>query len=225
MFTARAPSRLLRPVIGSVHRTISTFTLPTSCPSCKAALASSVPACLKCGTISTVPVDVNNYSLLGIPYEPHKFALDEADLQKRFRRAQAACHPDVWTAKGEGKKDVAQDLSSRVNDAYKRLRDPLSRLNYLLELNGVALEATDKLEDEAFLMKILSLRDDIDEATEREDVEATLGETQENIENALEEVTKHVSEGNWAAAKSASVRLKYLEGVRAAGKEWIQENE
>lgn len=47
----------------------------------------------------------------------------------------------------------------------------------------------------------------------------------ENIDGVLEEVTRQVSEEDWAAAKSAGVRLKYLEGVRTAGKEWIEENQ
>ncbi len=169
-------------------------TLFKSCPSCHQPLTSSVPACNKCGTIKAIPRDVNCYNILGLPYEPHKFTLDELDLRNRFRRAQAACHPDTWTSRGavsnhegllamhalipmQDNTEVAQELSSQVNNAYQTLRNPLTRLQYLLELNGVPMEETDKIDDMEFLSDVLMARGTIEEAESIEEVDAVVEET------------------------------------------------
>ena len=58
-----------------------------------------------------------------------------------------------------------------MNNAYQKLRDPLKRLHYILELNGVSMEETDKLEDAQFLTRIITARDDIEEAGSADQVE------------------------------------------------------
>ncbi|KAF8922549.1 hypothetical protein CPB85DRAFT_1427846 [Mucidula mucida] len=195
-------------------------TLFKSCPSCHQPLTSSVPACNKCGTIKAIPRDVNCYNILGLPYEPHKFTLDELDLRNRFRRAQAACHPDTWTSRGADNTEVAQELSSQVNNAYQTLRNPLTRLQYLLELNGVPMDETDKIDDMEFLSDVLMARGTIEEAESIEEVDAVVEETNDKMKTVLKLTEELVAKQDWVGAKKAGIQMTYIDGVNKAAVEW-----
>ncbi|KAK0198307.1 hypothetical protein F5146DRAFT_948746 [Armillaria mellea] len=202
---------------------LTVSTLPRSCPACHQPLPSTLPACSNCGSITNIPSDINYYHLLGFEYNPSQFHLDQGLLRSQFRCAQVACHPDAWTSKGQGKTDVAQLLSSQVNEAYQTLRDPLSRLHYLLALNGVPMEETDKLEDMEFLSEIMLARDTIDDAEDKAEVLQVAEECQEKLKNAFKEISRLVERGDWSAAKQAGLRLKYLRGVEKAAEEWLRD--
>jgi molecular chaperone HscB len=73
------------------------------------------------------------YELFGIE---RKLALDTALLQKRFYELSRELHPDRFARKSEAERQNALDASSRLNDAYRTLRDPVQRAMYVLAEEG-----------------------------------------------------------------------------------------
>ena len=73
------------------------------------------------------------YGLLGIP-RGLNLSLD--DLQKRFYALSRELHPDRFMQKPEAERQRALDMSSALNDAYRTLKDPVKRAQYLLGLEG-----------------------------------------------------------------------------------------
>jgi molecular chaperone HscB len=73
------------------------------------------------------------YELFGIP-RGLNLSLD--DLQKRFYELSRQLHPDRFMQKPEAEQQRALDLSSALNDAYRTLKDPVKRAQYLLSLEG-----------------------------------------------------------------------------------------
>ena len=71
---------------------------------------------------------------------PPKLALDTASLEKAFYKLSREFHPDRFASKSAEEQAEATDKSSQLNDAYRTLRDPIRRTEYLLELEGVELE-------------------------------------------------------------------------------------
>lgn len=67
---------------------------------------------------------------------PRNLALDATDLEKRFYALSRKYHPDLYTRKSRGEQEEALEASAVLNDAYRTLRDPVSRLTYLLKLEG-----------------------------------------------------------------------------------------
>lgn len=60
-------------------------------------------------------------------------------------------------------------MSSVVNTAYQVLLNPVSRVQYILSQEGVeVLEETDKLDDKEFIMEVMEAREEIEEATDEE---------------------------------------------------------
>ena len=58
------------------------------------------------------------------------------DLQQRFYKLSRELHPDRFMQKPEAERQRALDMSSALNDAYRTLKDPIRRAQYLLGLEG-----------------------------------------------------------------------------------------
>jgi len=78
-------------------------------------------------------LDDDDFTLFGLP---RRFALDEATLSSRWRELQSRVHPDRFAAEGATAQRLAMQWAMRVNEAHRRLRDPLARASYLCELDG-----------------------------------------------------------------------------------------
>jgi molecular chaperone HscB len=73
------------------------------------------------------------YAVLGIP---RGLNLSVEDLQVRFYALSRELHPDRFMLKSEAERQRALDMSSALNDAYRTLKDPIKRAQYLLGLEG-----------------------------------------------------------------------------------------
>ena len=71
---------------------------------------------------------------------PPKLHIDVAALEKRFYGLSRRLHPDRFASRPLEEQDAALGESSRLNDAYRTLKEPIARTEYLLELQGVELE-------------------------------------------------------------------------------------
>ncbi|NYF50317.1 Fe-S protein assembly co-chaperone HscB [Tunturiibacter gelidoferens] len=80
---------------------------------------------------------------------PRKLALDVVALEKRFYVLSRKLHPDRFASKPVAEQEAALAQSSLLNDAYRTLKDPISRTQYLLTLEGVELEEQSKAATDA----------------------------------------------------------------------------
>ena len=86
------------------------------------------------------------FEIFSLP--PH-LAIDTAALEKSFYALSRKLHPDRFAARPAAEQEAALAESSRLNDAYRTLRDPIARTEYLLKLEGVELEEQSKAATEA----------------------------------------------------------------------------
>src|SRR5580693_8900906 len=75
---------------------------------------------------------------------PRKLTLDVVALEKQFYTMSRRLHPDRFASKPVAEQEAALAQSSLLNDAYRTLKDPISRTQYLLKLEGVELEEQSK---------------------------------------------------------------------------------
>jgi molecular chaperone HscB len=80
---------------------------------------------------------------------PAKLMIDLAALEKSFYALSRRLHPDRFAAKSADEQAAALAESSRLNDAYRTLKDPIARTEYLLKLEGVEREEQSKSATEA----------------------------------------------------------------------------
>ncbi len=111
----------------------------------------------------------SDFELFGLP---EQFDQGGTDLDERWKELQREVHPDRFSAQGASAQRIAMQWSVRVNEAYKRLRDPLQRAAYLCERRGAPIEAeTNTAMPEAFLLEQMAWRESLDEAHSQEGVD------------------------------------------------------
>jgi molecular chaperone HscB len=71
---------------------------------------------------------------------PRHLHLDLPALEKQFYVLSRTLHPDRFAGKSLAEQEAALAQSSLLNDAYRTLKDPIARTQYLLTLEGVELE-------------------------------------------------------------------------------------
>ena len=117
---------------------------------------------------------------------PPQFAQDRAALDVKWKELQRQAHPDNFTAEGAAAQRVAMQWSVRINEAYQRLRDPVTRAAYLCELNGAPINAeSNTAMPAAFLMQQMELREALDEAESEEDLEEISSQANEYMREQL----------------------------------------
>jgi molecular chaperone HscB len=101
--------------------------------------------------------------------------LDAEDLKKRFYERSRQWHPDRFSRASAVEQDKALEMTAVLNDAFRTLRDPVSRAEYFLKEKGFELskEAPPELLEEVFElnMALEELRDG-DESTLPQLIEA-----------------------------------------------------
>ena len=78
-----------------------------------------------------------------------KLQIDVVALEKQFYALSRRLHPDRFASRPAAEQEEALAESSRLNDAYRTLRDPILRTQYLLKLQGVELEEQSKAATDA----------------------------------------------------------------------------
>ncbi|MBM3353167.1 MAG: Fe-S protein assembly co-chaperone HscB [Betaproteobacteria bacterium] len=112
----------------------------------------------------------NHFELFGLA---PSFALDAGALDRAFRELQAQVHPDRFAQAGDAERRASMQWSTRANEAYRLLRDPVERARYLLELHGVDTGFdTDTAMPGDFLARQIELREALEEAKHKRDVAA-----------------------------------------------------
>jgi molecular chaperone HscB len=110
--------------------------------------------CSECGRIQPVAAGADYFAFFGLP---RKLGLDEAALEKSFYSLSRRLHPDYFMTATDRERQASLDRSSLLNDAYRTLRDPISRAAYLLSLEGykeAEKKAPPELLEEVFEMNM-----------------------------------------------------------------------
>ena len=119
--------------------------------------------------------------------------MDEAALDAAWKRVSMQVHPDRFATASPAEKRVAMQWSSRANEGYRILRDPLARARYLCELAGVDLQTeTNTSMSPEFLMQQMEWREQLDEVEARSDAVA-LASLVAKLDASLQEVRQAVA--------------------------------
>ncbi len=96
--------------------------------------------CAECGHVQPAqPTDF--FSFFGLP---RRLELEEAELEREFYALSRKLHPDVYSRASAREQAWSLEKTSQLNDAYRTLKDPISRTEYLLMLEGIQLDEQSK---------------------------------------------------------------------------------
>ncbi|MCL2307463.1 MAG: Fe-S protein assembly co-chaperone HscB [Proteobacteria bacterium] len=128
------------------------------------------------------------FTLFGLP---RRYALDESALHESWRTLLARVHPDTAVLADATAKRQALEDTAYVNEAYRALKDPVRRGDYLLQCYGEAPLGSNDVLPVEFLSEQLDAREAADEAwragdRERlESLQASLRIAQQQRQEAL----------------------------------------
>ena len=140
------------------------------------------------------------------------FALDAADLDRRYFALQRQLHPDRFVTKSARERAISQSQATSLNAAYETLKDPLERAAYLLKRMGVDIDPGDgaTINDPALLMEAMEMREALAEARDAAAIATVAGAAEAHRTQALAAGAAAFLAGDRDAARTAVLRLKYL---------------
>ena len=144
---------------------------------------------------------------------PTMFAQDGTALDARWKELQREAHPDRFAAQGGAAQRLAMQWSVRINEAHRRLKDPVKRAAYLCEQRGSPINAeTNTAMPPAFLMQQMEWRETLDDATKVEAVDALRTEVETARALALSSLDRLIDEkGDYPAAAQQVRALMFIE--------------
>lgn len=204
--------------------TSTTANATAACWNCHAP-AGGAHFCAACGKIQPLPRGTDHFAFFGLP---QKLSLDLDDLERRFHSLSWKLHPDNFVRAAESERELSLARSSQLNDAYRTLREPVARAEYLLGLAGMRKEGQHKQQAPPELLEeVFELNESLDElraarqsgggAAERNGLCGKLESARHNFEAKLTEVDAELARafGDWDRAldsgADAAARKKLME--------------
>jgi molecular chaperone HscB len=120
--------------------------------------------CPACGKIQPLPSGATYFDFFGMPPQ---LGIDSAALEARFHQLSWKLHPDNFTQATAFERNLSLQQSSELNDAYRALREPISRVEYLLAQKGMRREGAAKQKAPPELLEeVFELNEFLDELRE-----------------------------------------------------------
>ena len=117
--------------------------------------------CAGCGAIQRLSRGTDYFQFFGLPRKLW-MAMDE--LERRYHQLSWKLHPDNFARATEEERELSLERGSQLNDAYRVLREPVSRVEYLLALEGMRKEGTTKQQAPPELLEeVFELNESLDE--------------------------------------------------------------
>ncbi len=159
-------------------------------------------------------LDDDDFALFGLP---QRFALDRGALDTRWRALQGEVHPDRFASEGAAAQRLAMQWALRINEAYRRLKDPVARGATLCELRGAPIDAQRNTAMPAeFLHQQLAWREALDDAEGLAAVERLDADIAAHEQDLIDQLGRAIDERDDAAAAAQLVRaLMFVARFRA----------
>jgi molecular chaperone HscB len=176
--------------------------------------------CSSCGKLLQLPQAVDYFALFEMP---RKLWIEMSGLEQKFLQLSWKLHPDNFVNATEQERELSLKHSSELNDAYRTLRDPVARVEYLLGIEGARKEGEHKQQAPPELLEeVFELNEALDELREARASGGDLGglkppleAAEKNFQEKLGEVDAQLQAAarEWDAALTgeAATRKKIME--------------
>ncbi len=115
--------------------------------------------CDRCVKVQPLSKESDYFTCLGLP---RLLTIDPADLEKRFYEMSRAFHPDFFQVKTDAERAISLDNSALLNTAYRTLKDPAQRAEYLVGLEAGSVKDIRSAPPADLFEEILSLQEDLE---------------------------------------------------------------
>jgi molecular chaperone HscB len=166
------------------------------------------------------------FALFGLP---RKLWIEMGSLEQKFLQLSWKLHPDNFVNATAEERELSLKRSSDLNDAYRTLRDPVGRVEYLLAIEGARIEGQNKQQAPPELLEeVFELNESLDEMHEakasggdtgalkqrleaaEKNFQGKLAEVDEQLQGAAKQWDKAVDANDSASLNAGKARLNEL---------------
>ena len=148
--------------------------------------------CSSCGKLQQIPQSLDYFALFGLP---KKLWIEMEGFEQKFLQLSWKLHPDNFVNATEMERELSLKRSSELNDAYRTLRDPVGRVEYLLGIEGERKEGEKKQQAPPELLEeVFELNESLDELREARESGGDLTALRESLEAARDNFQEKLTE-------------------------------
>ncbi len=182
--------------------------------------------CPGCGKLLQLPQGSDYFAMFELP---RKLWIEMSALEQKFLQLSWKLHPDNFVGATEQEREISLQRSSELNDAYRTLRDPIARVEYLLAIEGTRKNGENKQQAPPELLEeVFELNESLDELREAKaegSDTASLRHRLEAAEKNFEEKLKDVDSALQSKAREWDNAIEAGAGEPDRGKIMAQLNE
>ena len=116
--------------------------------------------CDRCVKVQPLSKELDYFTCLNVP---RQLNLDEKALEETFYALSRSFHPDYFATKDAGERAISLGNTALLNTAYRTLKDPIRRAEYLIRLEAGAVKDIRTAPPADLFDEILELQEDLDE--------------------------------------------------------------
>src|SRR5260370_3247815 len=148
--------------------------------------------CSSCGKLLQLPKAVDYVALFEMA---GKVGMEMKALEQKFLQLSWKLHPDNFVNTTETERELSLKRSSELNDAYRTLRDPVGRVEYLLGIEGARKEGEHKQQAPPELLEeVFALNESLDELREARTSGSDLAALKARLESAEKSFQERLGE-------------------------------
>lgn len=180
------------------------------CWSCGAERARAA-FCPQCEKVQPVVPNTSFFDVLGLP---PKMRLDRKAIERGYLELSRRVHPDRLAKSSSLERKLALEQTTLVNDAYRTLKAPRKRAEYIMARRGRTIGGdSDRVDDLELLTEMMALREALSEAKDAVEIEHLHDDVQRRYDEILLQLAGHFddAEGTEDEAVHAMQTLRFLE--------------
>ena len=185
------------------------MTLSKNCWSCDKKIGYKDFVCNACGSLQK-PFELNPFDVFSID---KKFEIDVKVLEEKYLELQILLHPDKFINSSQEEKNFSNLHTSYVNNAFKVLRDDVSRIKVLLEYFGYQITENESFQDVSVLEEIMELQNksmSVESESEKNKIKSQL---MDKIEKEIKTVSQLFNEKKYKDVHKSCIKLSYLQKI------------
>ncbi|MHB8500091.1 MAG: Fe-S protein assembly co-chaperone HscB [Candidatus Acidiferrales bacterium] len=148
--------------------------------------------CPSCGKLQQIAGNTDYFALFEMP---RKLWIEMSALEQKFLQLSWKLHPDNFVNATEQERELSLRRSSELNDAYRTLRDPVARVEYLLGIENMRKEGEHKQQAPPELLEeVFELNESLDELREAKSSGGDLAALKSRLETAEKSLGEKLGE-------------------------------
>ena len=151
----------------------------------------------------------NFFELFNLPISVD---INVESLELNYKKLQKSFHPDNFINSTIVEQTSALRLSSPINDGYNTLKNIVTRIEYILTINGFIVDDSKTFRDKEFLIKQIEINDFIESISSnnnQSNVDIFIKNIGQSMHDTIIEIKKSIDDENYNNAWENLSKLKF----------------